>query len=432
MGAWAAVPVDPSLWGHETTPLTHYSVKDATLRMKRLRAVSQLASRYSPGEAVAPALWGPGAPQQPARGALQTREARQAAAFLARCRLPAAARAAAASDDQLAAIYRQPWMEPSPARPAPAQRALQRQAPPGPAQHVLGDDCADALRPWDPGRPTWREAWAQAHQKKRPRHHRVFMWQLLHAALPVGAAKVAFVPPGAEHAPDVACCANLACRPAVPAGSTPAETWRLETLTHALLDCPAIAPALQWLARLWVRIDGAPQPPMSPDVWLQADPGAWQPHRAPHKDLWCTLRVAMLAAAWSWRLRRAASGEQFGPDHVVSLWVADVRRLVMADWQVATSVCTELAGAHRSWFPGREPELDMVTFETRWCGGGVIAHVAHAPAGQPPRLEFRLEEEAAAAGAPGGAAGGSAAGGAGGGAGSGAGSDAGGGAGSGA
>ena len=397
VGAWAAVPVDPSLWGHDDAPLTHYSVKAATLRMKRLRAVGQLASRYSPGEAVAPALWGPGAAQQPAPGALQAREAQQAAAFRAKCRLPAAARAAAASDDQLAAIYRQSWMEPSPARPAPDQRAQQRRAQPGPAPHALGDDCADILRPWDPGRPAWREAWTQAHKRSRPRHHRVFMWQLLHAALPVGAAKVAFVPPGAEHMPDVACCANLACRPTVPPGSTPAGVWRLETLSHALLDCPAVAPALQWLAQLWVRIDGAPQPPMSPDVWLQADPAAWQPQRTSHADLWCALRVAMLAAAWSWRLRRAASGEQFGPRHIVFSWVADVRRLVMADWQVATSSCTEMAGAHRSWFPGREPHLDLADFELRWCGGGVVAHVAQGAAGQPPRLEFRLGDAAEAA-----------------------------------
>jgi hypothetical protein len=105
----------------------------------------------------------------------------------------------------------------------------------------------------------------------------------------------------------------------------------------------------------------------------------------------------MLAAAWSWRLRRAADGEQFGPGHIVSSWVADVRRLVLADWQVATSSCTEMAGAHRSWFPGREPQLDLLAFESRWCGGGVVAHVAHGTAGRPPRLEFRLADAAEAA-----------------------------------
>jgi hypothetical protein len=114
----------------------------------------------------------------------------------------------------------------------------------------------------------------------------------------------------------------------------------------------------------------------------------------------------MLAAAWSWRQRRVASGVQFGPGDVVSSCVADVRRLVQADWQVATSSCVAMAGAHRSWFPGREPSMDLATFEARWCSGGVVAHVEHGAAGSPPRLEFRLEEvEAAAWPAAGGAAG---------------------------
>jgi len=53
-----------------------------------------------------------------------------------------------------------------------------------------------------------------------------------------------------------------------------------------------------------------------------------------------------------------------------------------------------MAGTHSSWFPGREPELDVVQFETRWCGGGVIAHVVHGASGQSPSMEFRLAEAA--------------------------------------
>jgi hypothetical protein len=67
-----------------------------------------------------------------------------------------------------------------------------------------------------------------------------------------------------------------------------------------------------------------------------------------------------------------------------------------------------MAGAHRSWFPGREPDLDMAAFEARWCAGGVVAHVVRGTAGVPPRLEFRLEEAAVAAWPDGGAAGGTA------------------------
>ena len=37
------------------------------------------------------------------------------------------------------------------------------------------------------------------------------------------------------------------------AGLAPAATGPLETLLHALLECPAVQPALQWLAALWRR-----------------------------------------------------------------------------------------------------------------------------------------------------------------------------------
>jgi hypothetical protein len=36
------------------------------------------------------------------------------------------------------------------------------------------------------------------------------------------------------------------------------------------------------------------------------------------------------------------------------------------------------------------PALSTVAeFELKWCGGGVIAYVAHSP-GRPPAVEFRL------------------------------------------
>ena len=87
-------------------------------------------------------------------------------------------------------------------------------------------------------------------------------------------------------------------------------------------------------------------------------------------------------------------GEPFRPAQVVDACIADVRRLVLADWQVASGRCTDMAGTHSSWFPGRRPDLDVVQFETRWCGGGVIAHVTHRASGQTPSMEFRLEEAA--------------------------------------
>lgn len=90
-------------------------------------------------------------------------------------------------------------------------------------------------------------------------------------ALPCGFAKVTYFPDGGQGLADVACCDNTACRPrpaSEPAAraaarrrlrsgsatsADEADGWQLETLQHAFLDCPAVRPAVQWLAELWPR-----------------------------------------------------------------------------------------------------------------------------------------------------------------------------------
>ncbi len=397
VGPWTTLSVDPMLWGHSDVPLTYFCVKDATLRMKRLRAMRELRDRYSPCEAVAPQLWGPGASDRAADDAVQALASRQAQVYAEKQQAPSRV-FTQLSADQFAAMYRQPWMAASPSRPSPADRARQRQdaaaRPAQPAPTADCDDNADALRKWPEGRPAWRKAWQAAQRKGQPRSHRVFEWQLLHAALPVGAAKAVFLPPGAEGLADIVCCTNPTCRPAPPHGAPHSPRWLPETLLHALIECPAVRPALQWLANLWVRIDGGSAPPLLPSVWLQGNTEAWSPQRRTNADLWRTLRVSLLASAWGLRVRRVSLGEPFSPSQVVAACVADVRRLVLADWQVALGRCTEMAGTHSSWFPGRPPDLDVVQFEARWCSGGVVAHVVHRPGGRGPALEFRLEEAA--------------------------------------
>ena len=397
VGPWPQVSVDPMLWGHTDVPLTYFCVKDATLRMKRLRAVRELRDRYSPCEAVAPPLWGSGASDSPLDNAVQALASRQAQVYAEKQQLPSRI-FTNVSDEQFAAMYRQPWMEASPSRPSPADRARQRQDAAAlsaqPAPPASRDDNADALQKWPGGRPAWRNAWQTAQRKRKPRSHRVFEWQLLHSALPVGAAKAVFLPPGAKDVAGIVCCGNPTCRPTPPHGAPHSHGWHPETLLHALVECPAVRPALQWLADLWVRIDGGSAPPLLPSVWLQGSNEAWSPHRRTSTDLWHALRISLLASIWSLRMRRVTLGEPFSTSTVVDACVADVRRLVLADWQAALGSCTDMAGTHSSWFPGRPPDMDVVQFEARWCGGGVIAHVVHRPGGRGPALEFRLEEAA--------------------------------------
>ena len=69
----------------------------------------------------------------------------------------------------------------------------------------------------------------------------------------------------------------------------------------------------------------------------------------------------------------------------------DVRRLVHADWQRVVSEITVMDGTHRSWFPGKDPRLTVIEFETFWCPGSVIAHVSHPQGASVPTLDVRLK-----------------------------------------
>lgn len=219
----------------------------------------------------------------------------------------------------------------------------------------------------------------------------------------------------------VACCGNAACRPPAPSDPAPrrpgrrrvreadsagvgANDWHLETLQHALLDCPAVRPALQWLAALWPRFGGS-APPLSPEVWLQDSPAAWRPQGGSWaEDLWSLLRLAVLCAAWELRCRRQATGQQFVAADVVDAAVDRVERLVRADWQRVGADLREVAGTSPSWFPQRGAPPTEGAFEERWCRGGVIAALVPV-AGSRPRLVVRFGSCRRARGAADGGAG---------------------------
>jgi len=398
VGPWRAVELDPSLWGHGTTPLTHLTVKAATQRRARLAAAAALGGRYSPAEAVAPALWGERPDGAMDAAAIDDLAERQQRMFDERS---GARRAAGASGGQPrpASPGRAPrWLSllPPPARAHVAERVRARGAAAGPRQTTFQCDAADPLAKWGVGRPAWRAAW-RVLQGHRPRPHHIFEWRLMHGGLPCGAVRVSHWATGAAGLAEAVCCRNAACRRPPTEGESEPRAWRLETVRHALLDCPAVRPALQWLAGLWRRIEGGEGPPITSRVWLLGDLGVWRPQRE-HAELWHTLRIAMLTAAWHLRMERAARGTQFTPGELAARFTAAVHRLVRADWRRAVSDITDVTGTHRSWFPeaaGRQAEYDAVAFEAEWCAAGVLAHVVHGQPGQRPRLEVRLGAPAA-------------------------------------
>lgn len=387
-GKWSEVAFDPMLWGLGQEPITFFKVKHATLRLTRLRAIDLHPAQYAPAQAVLPPIWGTSTTGAADPQAVQTLAARQQATYTAKTALASAAATGRGrprpSDADLAALYHQPWMQPSLPRQLPADRAaLRRDA--AVVSPYATDDCRDPLAVPTAARPAWREAWAQVHAADRHRPHRVFTWLLMHAALRCGAAKVQFWPVGAEGLAETACCSHSACRPR-PALNPPAA-GQLETLHHALIECPAVKPALRWVGRLWVRIDGGSPPHLTPSVWIQGSCATWQPQASQRAALWHTLRIAALAAVWGLRDRRVAWAEQFAPADVAESFVRDIRRIIRTDWARASADAMRIPGVRSSWFPaaaGRQAAgFDVSAFDARWCVNDVLASVGHPPGGQP-------------------------------------------------
>jgi hypothetical protein len=196
------------------------------------------------------------------------------------------------------------------------------------------------------------------------------------------------------------CCSNAACRgPPAPApdgasgsGGGDPSGWRLETLQHAFLDCPAVRPALAWLAREWTR-GGGPAPPLTAEVWLQGSPAAaWQPAKK-LRCLWRVVRTVLLAAAWDLRCMRDKTGEQFDAAAVARACADAVHRLVRADWaRVGNRELTASAGVCPSWFPrSRRAHMEWEEFQAAWCEGGIVAHAALSAPGGPCPLHFLLD-----------------------------------------
>ncbi|KAI8463775.1 MAG: hypothetical protein J3K34DRAFT_494125 [Monoraphidium minutum] len=382
VGTWAAARLDPSLWGLGDAPLTGFSVRDACLRLLRLRAAADMPGLYAPCCAVAPRLWG-GAGDGPDPAEVGKIAARQLQVYAAKARGLQRVGAGGALgrrrreelDAALAPIYHAAWMDPSPPRDPPLVRAVRgaeraaaaaaqaaaAAAPTAPAN----DDCADALPGDGERRPQWRAVWRRARDRLLPRELRGFAWMLLHAALSCGGAQAAFWSPGQPGLADAVCCSNAACRAAAPGG------WPLETLLHALLDCPAVRPALRWLADLWPRFAGGSTPPLTAEVWLQDSPAAWRPHaaqagaeaRAHAEQRWAYLRLAVLEAAWRLRCKRRRGGQQFEAADVVEDVIEGVERRVLADWQRTSPAMLDAAGTCLSWFPRRRRPMDHAQFE---------------------------------------------------------------------
>jgi hypothetical protein len=201
--------------------------------------------------------------------------------------------------------------------------------------------------------------------------------------------------------------------------SAPCCAQQPETLTHALLTCPEVAPAASWLCRLWGHLTGA-APPEEASVLLADDQrGAWRPAAAAAAaaaeaagadgeaaaaaddsedseraaaeavpQLWSLFRTALVHAAWerrSTRWRDGARGRGGGAplqpaaaaERVAAAVVATVVGCMRRDWTRVASDPRSLTSVCSSWFRGRDPRMSLDAFRARWCaiGAGALCEV---------------------------------------------------------
>ena len=387
VGAWPRVLIDPSVWGFGTTMgVLHFTVKAATSRLVQFQCAA--LPGWVPGKGMRPRLCR-AADGQPSATGLAAMEAGQKRSWSDMMAAPGSSRPVRVPDQELMEIYEANWMRESPARLLPRQRVqqaaavtaaltLQRQQQQLQVTEPAYDDMADPLTGsathLGPGQSDVSPMWNQAWSKHKPRHLRVFAWRLLHAALPVGAAKVKFCRPGGVQQLLQQCCQHPTCQTVQPQPP-------LETLTHVFLECSVARRAWQWWRVMWLRMDpAAGLMPLDPRLLLLGE-GAWAPGRQ-CALLWDHLRVLMLHSLWVTRCTAAGS-----PAHTaraaVGRFVGAVQHQVAMEWQRVSSDIRWGTGLPFDWFRGRDPRIQPAAFKARWCQRGVIASLQPPSAGQP-------------------------------------------------
>ena len=397
IGPWASMDVSPTMWAHGAGhSLPFYVVRDVAIRMRRIRAATKVPG-YMPGRGIFPKAWaalGGG-------GGLVDVEARWAEDLMTRLGSAAAAAgpstsAAAARDGRQFTHSWQPppWMRTSFRLGAQEQAVAADQdnsadfTPPsldhgdGPRTRAGGraapapSQDAQGLRP--PARPDHfdvalappgtvpnpaRKAWDRLSSRRIPRDLRAIGWRLLHAALYTGVFR-AHVRPTAD--PTTAFCSAPACQ----------DAQTMETAEHLFLTCPSVAPAADWLCRLWAAVagPGSAAPPCTVAVLLADDDRTWRPGGSEEQqELWTTLRLSWLHSVWTLRCRRLREplGPAITPAGIVGVVVANVKRLIRRDFTRTICDARNMTAAPSSWFRGPVvPTLAPDAFLTRWAGHG--------------------------------------------------------------
>ena len=390
VGPWHRVMVDPSVWGCGWgMGLLQFSVAQATSRL--LQAQCSKGKGWVPGVGQCPRIWRRDDGSEAVQGGLRELELgqkRRFAEMLAGSSSAAAARRDRFSTAAQLEAYHAAWMDVSPPRLLPRQRAANRAAVITAAREQqesqqqrvtepVVDDLADPLTGQvgvvHTAGHAWLKAYARVHDRQLPRQLRVFGWQLLHAAVPVGALRMH----GAHGGALMACaCQQQPCQEPEPL---------LATLSHVFVQCPVAEAAWQWVADTWQRVQPGPPVPVSDvRVILLDDSRVWAPARG-REGLWTLMRLLMLESLYVTTAGQQQQQQQQEQPISVSAAAAAaiyrcrtaLQRLMQVDWLRVGHDLREDAGVPLSWLRGPAPMMSSRAFQQRWQG--MVSHASDPP-----------------------------------------------------
>ncbi len=429
MGPWDEVQVDPRVWGFGKVGLLAYTVKAATQRL--VQAQCRDVKGWVPGYGVRPRLWRAEDGSLSPATALEQLTSRQKRTFAQMMQqgFSSNSRQGRFGAADVAAGVHANWMDPSPPRQHPRQRAAvaasaadgqltsqRRSQQLQTVEQPAVDDTEDPLvrglpRPTEADLP-WVTAYRHVSDKRLPRPLRVFGYKLLHAALGVGGARV-YAARNMQQLLDC-CCKQQQCQPQQQpqqqqqqpqqqqqqqqptqggqqqgAQQQPQQQlaqlrpddFTLETLAHLLVSCPVAAAAWAWFAMVWARVQpGAEVDVSNTRIVLLGDSTAWQPPVA-LQQLWTYLRLLLLESIWM--ARCVGNGRPFTAVSVTARFRAALQQQLKQDWARSQGDIRQDSGVPLSWLRGRSPVLPPQQFAARWQASGVLYTVV---AGEGPRL----------------------------------------------
>jgi hypothetical protein len=219
--------------------------------------------------------------------------------------------------------------------------------------------------------------WTRLCDPTLPRAFRVTCWSILHGTIGCNAFLQSILSSSSVSSQDRL--TALACgHPSCLQSKTP------EKISHAFLDCPAVAPAIDWLLQAWQVLSGSSTPPpRTAAVLLADDIGAWpensRPSRKSELKLWTRLRVHVLGAIWKIRCQRSLLSfhqESFARRAITTAVDAIVEAIQRDFLRTQQDLRTLDSGTFCSaWWRGRDTQLSMDKFEDIWTATPFFCHV---------------------------------------------------------